>query len=111
MIGLTVGPFRDAPLGILVSDAMKSALLASPTVPPVDCVLDALGYTEFGIPAGKVVGNDIMRAVPYGYDEVSGLGFKVVVTMLPPEVILGGLEFSVSSVETTQLCLHSSPPA
>ena len=104
-----VGPFRDAPLGILVSDAMKSALLASPTVPPVDCVLDALGYTEFGIPAGKVVGNDVMRAVPYGYDPDSGLGFKVVVTMLPPEAIIAGLEFSVSSIETTHsVCIQPS---
>ena len=104
-----VGQFRDAPLGILVSDAMKSALLASATVPPVDCVLDAMGYTEFGIPAGKVVGNDIMRAVPYGYDQVSGLGFKVVVTIVPLQVLFGGLEFSVASVETNHsVCLQPS---
>ncbi|MGZ5423563.1 MAG: bifunctional metallophosphatase/5'-nucleotidase [Candidatus Aminicenantales bacterium] len=104
-----VGPFRDAPLGILVSDAMKRALLASPTVPPVDCVLDAMGYTEFGIPAGKVVGNDILRAVPYGYDEISGLGFKVVATIVPLEVLIGGLEYSVASVETEQsVCLQPS---
>ncbi|OGD14430.1 MAG: hypothetical protein A2W20_04815 [Candidatus Aminicenantes bacterium RBG_16_66_30] len=95
------GPNRDAPLGILVADAMKSALLASPGLPPVDCVLDPMGYTEFGIPAGKVVGNDILRAVPYGYDPASGLGFKIVIAPLPGEFILGALEYTVTYVEYT----------
>jgi 5'-nucleotidase len=95
------GPYRDAPLGDLVADAMKSALLASPGLPPVHCVLDPLGYTEFGIPAGKVVGNDILRAVPYGYDPASGLGFKIVIAPLPGEFILGALEYTVTYVEYT----------
>jgi 2',3'-cyclic-nucleotide 2'-phosphodiesterase (5'-nucleotidase family) len=91
------GPYRDAPLADLVTDAMKKALQTASGVPPVDCVLDALGYTEFGIPAGKVVGNDIMRAVPYGYDPGSGLGFKVIITALPPQLILGALEYSLAA--------------
>jgi 5'-nucleotidase len=91
------GNRRDAALADLVTDAMRTALQSASGVPPVDCVLDALGYTEFGIPAGRIVGNDIMRAVPYGYDPASGLGFKVVITALPPELILGGLEYSLAA--------------
>jgi 5'-nucleotidase len=103
------GPNRDAPLGILVADAMKSALLAAPGLPPVHCVLDPLGYTEFGIPAGKVVGNDILRAVPYGYDPASGLGFKIVIAPLPGEFIIGALEYTVTYVEyTNSLCVQPS---
>ena len=39
-----------------------------------------------------------MRAVPYGYDPASGLGFKLVVAPLPGWLILGGLEFTVAYV-------------
>lgn len=103
------GPFRDSGLGNLVSDAMKSALLAAPSVPPVDCVLDPAGYTEFGIPAGKIVGNDILRAVPYGYDPTSGLGFKLVVVPLDGQTILALLEYTITYIEyTTSLCVQPS---
>jgi 2',3'-cyclic-nucleotide 2'-phosphodiesterase (5'-nucleotidase family) len=103
----STGPNRDTPLGNLVADAMKKAVAGAGY--PVDCVLDAHGYTEFGIPAGRVVGNDVMRAVPYGYDPASGLGFKLVVVPLPGELLLGGLEYSTSMVEyTSSLCLQTS---
>jgi 2',3'-cyclic-nucleotide 2'-phosphodiesterase (5'-nucleotidase family) len=96
------GQNRDAALGILVADAMKAALLSTTGIPPVDCVLDPMGYTEFGIPAGKVVGNDVLRAVPYGYDPASGLGFKLVVVPLDGATILALLEYTVTYVEYTQ---------
>jgi len=106
------GPNRDAGLGILVADAIKSALLAvagQGGLPPVDCVLDPMGYTEFGIPAGKIVGNDILRAVPYGYDPASGLGFKLVVVPLYGQNILGLLEYTLTYVEYTRsLCVQPS---
>jgi len=106
------GPNRDAALGILVADAMKKALLAvagQGGLPPVDCVLDPMGYTEFGIPAGKIVGNDVLRAVPYGYDPASGLGFKLVVVPVPGQNILGLLEYTLTYVEYTRsLCVQPS---
>jgi len=106
------GPNRDAALGILVADAMKKAFLAvagQGGLPPVDCVLDPMGYTEFGIPAGKIVGNDILRAVPYGYDPASGLGFKLVVVPVPGRNILGLLEYTLTYVEYTRsLCVQPS---
>ena len=101
------GQNRDTALGNLVSDAIKKAVTDAGY--QVDCVLDALGYIEYGIAAGKVVGNDILRAVPYGYDPVSGLGFKLVVAPLPGELLLGGLEYSTSFVEYTKdLCIQPS---
>ena len=92
-------PNRDGALGNLVTDAMKKALTDAGF--QVDCALDAFGYTATSIQVGKVVGADVMRAVPYGYDPASGLGFKLVLAPLPGELILGGLEYSTSFVEFT----------
>jgi len=101
------GPNRDSGLGNLVADAIKKALTDAGF--QVDLALDALGYTASSIPAGKVVGNDIMRAVPYGYDPASGLGFKLVVAPLPGSLLLGGLEYSTAKVEfTDDLCIQVS---
>jgi len=95
----TTGPNRDAPLGNLVTDAMRHAVpIPLPNTVLADyCAFDALGYTEFGIPAGRVVGNDILRAVPYGYDPETGLGFKLVIVPLYGQVILGALDYAVSN--------------
>ncbi|MCJ7488169.1 MAG: bifunctional metallophosphatase/5'-nucleotidase, partial [Candidatus Aminicenantes bacterium] len=93
------GPNRDGALGNLVTDAMRKALTDAGF--QVDCALDAFGYTATSIQAGKVVGADVLRAVPYGYDPVSGLGFKLVLASLPGSLILGGLEYSTSFVDFT----------
>ena len=93
----SAGQYRDAPLGNLVTDAMRYAVQKVSGLPPVDCAFDALGYTEFGIPAGRVVGNDILRAVPYGYDPATGLGFKLVIVPMPGQLVLGGLDFAVAN--------------
>ncbi len=101
------GPTRDSGLGNLVTDAMKKAVTDAGF--QVDLALDALGYTAAPILAGKVVGNDILRAVPYGYDPASGLGFKLVVAPLPGSLLLGGLEYSTAKVEYTKdLCIQVS---
>jgi len=101
------GPNRDSALGNLVTDAMRKALTDAGF--QVDCALDAFGYTATSIQAGKVVGADVLRAVPYGYDPVSGLGFKLVLAPLPGSLILGGLEYSTAFVEyTTALSIQPS---
>jgi 5'-nucleotidase/UDP-sugar diphosphatase len=101
------GPNRDTALGNLVTDAMKKAVTDAGY--RVDCALEALGYVAYGIPAGKVVGNDILRAVPYGNDPVSGLGFKLVIARLPGWLLLRGLEYSTSRVEDTKdFCIQTS---
>ena len=90
---------RDTPLGNLVADALKKG--ARENGYSADIAMEANGYIAAKIYKGKVVGNDVMRAVPYGYDPDSGLGFKVDCVLLAGAQILAGLEYSVSFVEYT----------
>ncbi|OGD21731.1 MAG: hypothetical protein A2W03_18190 [Candidatus Aminicenantes bacterium RBG_16_63_16] len=90
-------PERDTPLGNLVADAIKTCVVEAGF--PADIALEASGYIAAAVYEGKVVGNDIMRALPYGYDPASGLGFKIDTVLLAGLQILAGLEFSVSQVE------------
>ncbi len=102
-----IGPNRDSALGNLVTDAFKAG--AAKKGQPVDLALDVLGYMAGSLPAGKIVGNDIMRAVPYGYDPESGLGFKLVVVPLPGYLLLGGLEYAADMVTlTSDLAIQTS---
>ncbi len=101
------GQNRDTALGNLVTDAFRNRLTKAGF--QVDLALDVLGYLGADIPAGKVVGNTILRAVPYGYDPASGLGFKVVVVPLPGFLLLGGLEYAADMVSlTTDLAVQAS---
>ena len=98
---------RDTPLGNLVTDAFRNRLTKAGF--QVDLALDVLGSLGANIPAGKVVGNTILRAVPYGYDPASGLGFKVVVVPLTGGFLLGGLEYAADMVSlTTDLAVQAS---
>jgi 5'-nucleotidase len=90
-------PERDTPLGNLVADAIRKGAAGAGF--PVDFALEANGYIACKIHRGKVVGNDVLKSVPYGYDPVTGLGFKLDVVMLAGLQILAGLEYSVSMVE------------
>jgi 2',3'-cyclic-nucleotide 2'-phosphodiesterase (5'-nucleotidase family) len=87
---------RDSALGNLVTDAYVKGLKKAGI--PVDCALDVMGYIAHGLPAGKIVGNDVLRAVPYGYDPTSGLDFKLVVVPMSPALLLGGLEYAADMV-------------
>ena len=58
--------------GQFVADAIRASVRNAGF--PADIALEASGYIAAAVPEGKVVGNDIMRAVPYGYDPASGLG-------------------------------------
>jgi len=88
--------FRDSPLGNLVTDALKAGVKKAGF--EVDAALEATGYIAHKIYKGKVVGNDIMRVVPYGYDPATGLGFKVVIAELSIYQIAAGLEYSVQYI-------------
>jgi 2',3'-cyclic-nucleotide 2'-phosphodiesterase (5'-nucleotidase family) len=88
--------FRDSPLGNLVTDAYIAGVKKAGF--EVDAALEATGYIAHKIYKGKVVGNDIMRVVPYGYDPATGLGFKAVIAELNIYQIAAGLEYSVQYI-------------
>jgi 5'-nucleotidase len=92
-------PNRDTPLGNLVADAIKTGVQENGY--PADIALEANGFIAHRIYKGKVVGNDVLRAVPYGYDAESGLGFKIKSVLLAGVQILAGLEYTLSHVEYT----------
>lgn len=99
--------YRDTGIGDLVADAMRAGVRRAGY--PADIALEVMGYTGAKMYAGKIVGNDIMRAVPYGYDPASGLGFKIVVVPVTGGLLLGLMEYSVSMIEVTQeICLQPS---
>jgi 2',3'-cyclic-nucleotide 2'-phosphodiesterase (5'-nucleotidase family) len=99
--------YRDTPLGDLGADAIRWGVQRAGY--NVDMALDVIGYIVSRIYVGKVVGNDILRVVPYGYDPASGLGFKINVVELDGGTLLALLEYSVSMVEFTRdLCLDPS---
>lgn len=85
--------FRDTAVGDLVADAILWGLEKAGY--EVDAAMEALGYIGSKIYKGKIVGNDVMRVVPYGYDPASGLGFKIVIVELNGPLLWGGLEYSV----------------
>jgi 2',3'-cyclic-nucleotide 2'-phosphodiesterase (5'-nucleotidase family) len=95
-------PYRDpshmdTPLGNLVADAIRAGVNEAGY--PVDVALEANGYIGHKIYRGKVVPNDIMRSLPYGYDPVTGLGFKIKIVYLTGLELFVGLEYTVSEVE------------
>ena len=85
--------FRDTAVGDLVADAILWGLEKAGY--EVDAAMEALGYIGSKIYRGKIVGNDVMRVVPYGYDPTSGLGFKIVTVELAGPLLWAGLEYSV----------------
>jgi 5'-nucleotidase len=92
-------PNRDTPLGNLVADAIKAGVRENGY--PADIALEVNGFIGHRIYKGKVVGNDVLRSVPYGYDAESGLGFKIKSVWLAGAQILAGLEYTVSLVGYT----------
>jgi 5'-nucleotidase len=92
-------PERDTPLGNLVADAIRAGVTTAGF--PADFALEANGYIAYRVHEGKVVGNDILKAVPYGYDPATGLGFKLDVVLMAGLQVLAGLEYSVSLAEYT----------
>lgn len=90
---------RDTPLGNLVADAIRAGVEEAGY--SVDLSLETNGYIGHKIYAGKVVANDVMRSVPYGFDPVSGLGFKIKIVSLVGLELLAGLEYTVHMAEYT----------
>lgn len=105
-------PYRDTALGNLITDALRDSVESSGFQLPGGYPLiafEANGYIAHRIYKGKVVGDDILRAVPYGYDPISGLNSKIKIALLAGAQVLAGIEFSTMVVEyTDELSLQAS---
>jgi 5'-nucleotidase len=80
-------PRRDSPMGNLITDALRD-------LTGTDIAITANGLISEGIFRGPIVGADVFRAVSYGYDQATGLGFKTATFDIT------GLEL-VKALETT----------
>jgi 5'-nucleotidase / UDP-sugar diphosphatase len=78
----------DNPVGNLVADAFRGTT-------GTDIAIQPQGFISQQVWAGPVVGNDVFRAVPYGFDEASGLGLKLATFETSGMSLLAGLEFAV----------------
>lgn len=82
------GLFKDTPLGNMIADAFRDET-------GTDIALQPQGFTAATIYQGPVRGADIFQAVPYGFDETSGLGLKLVTFETDGMSLMSGLEFTV----------------
>jgi 5'-nucleotidase/UDP-sugar diphosphatase len=96
------GLIKDNALGNLISDAFRS-------LTGTDIAIQPQGYISQTIYQGDVKGADIFQAVPYGFDETSGLGLKLVTFETDGASLISGLEFSVYNLPFVEdFFLHGS---
>jgi 5'-nucleotidase len=85
------GP-HDTPVGNLVTDAFRWKA-------ETEIAITVGGSTAQPIYAGPLVAADAFRVVGYGFNEVNGLGFRIVKFKLSGADIIEGLEFGLSMAE------------
>ena len=96
------GLCKDNALGNLVSDAIRSQTGTAIAFYPQ-------GFISQTIYPGPVKGADIFQAVPYGFDQVSGLGLKLATFQTDGMSLIHGLEFSVYNLPYVEdFFLHGS---
>jgi len=96
------GLCKDNAMGNLISDAFRD-------LTGTDIAIQPQGFISQTIYEGDVKGADIFQAVPYGFDEVSGLGLKLVTFETDGMSLISGLEFSVYNLPYVEdFFLHGS---
>jgi 5'-nucleotidase len=80
---------RDTPMGNLVTDAMRQK-------GKTQLGFSAIGLINEKIYAGAIVGADVFRSFPYGFDPSTGLGLKLVKVSADGASLIGGLEAALS---------------
>ena len=96
------GLIKDNALGNLVADAMRDATGAQIAIQPE-------GFISQTIYAGAVTGDDIFQAVPYGFDQQTGLGLKLVTFQTDGMSLIRGLEFAAYNMPYLEdFFLHGS---
>jgi hypothetical protein len=82
-------PLRDTPLGNLITDALRKK-------GKTEIGVTSLGLTSQKIYAGPIVGADVFRAIPFGFDPATGLGLKLVKMRIQGDALLMGIETTLS---------------
>jgi 5'-nucleotidase/UDP-sugar diphosphatase len=96
------GLCKDNAMGNLISDAFRD-------LTGTDIAIQPQGFISQTIYQGDVKGADIFQAVPYGFDEVSGLGLKLMTFETDGMSLISGLEFSVYNLPSVEdFFLHGS---
>jgi 5'-nucleotidase/UDP-sugar diphosphatase len=96
------GLCKDNALGNLVSDAFRN-------LTRTDIAFQPQGFISQTIYPGPVKGADIFQAVPYGFDQTSGLGLKLVTFQTDGMSLIHGLEFAVYNLPYVEdFFLHGS---
>ena len=96
------GLCKDNAMGNLISDAFRN-------LTGTDIAIQPQGFISQTIYQGDVKGADIFQAVPYGFDETSGLGLKLVTFETDGMSLLSGLEFAVYNLPVVEdFFLHGS---
>jgi 5'-nucleotidase len=85
------GP-HDTPIGNLVTDAFRWKT-------GTEIAITVGGSTAQPIYEGPLVAADAFRVVGYGFNEVNGLGFRIVKFKLIGADLIAGLEFGLSTAE------------
>jgi len=80
---------RDTPLGNLVTDALRRK-------GATQLGFSAIGMMNEKIYAGPIVGADVFRSFPYGFDQSTGLGLRLVKLGIEGDSLIGGIEGALS---------------
>jgi 5'-nucleotidase / UDP-sugar diphosphatase len=99
---LGTGLVKDNALGNMVADAIRNATGA-------DIAIQPEGFISQTIYAGPVTGDEIFQAVPYGFDQQTGYGLKLVTFQTDGMSLIGGLEFAAFNMPYLEdFFLHGS---
>lgn len=90
-----VSPFKDTPLGNLITDAYRNKT-------NTQIGITANGLISEKIYQGPIVGADVFRAASYGFDEETGLGFKLATFGIKGFDLIKGLEIGLAQIETNE---------
>ncbi len=85
----TESQMRDTPMGNLVTDALRQK-------GGTQLGFSAIGLINEKIYAGAIVGADVFRSFPYGFDPATGLGLKLVKIQADGASLIGGIEGALS---------------
>ncbi len=87
--------YKDTPMGNLVTDAYRDTT-------KTEVALAVWGFISQKLYASTLAGVDIFQTVPYGYDQESGFGFKIMTFDLSGLQLLMGLEYTTDQAKNTR---------